>query len=110
MADPKKIYKPAHAKFRVDYFASHGYFVVDPDGKRVSAFTLSKTMAEQQCDAKQRSADAARKRVPRPCMCCGGTFQSQGIHNRMCDPCRRSASNDQDAPFSFGSIHGRKRA
>lgn len=27
--------------------------------------------------------------VQRPCMCCGGTFQSEGPQNRLCNDCRR---------------------
>jgi hypothetical protein len=50
------------------------------------------------------------KRGPRACMTCGHGFESEGIHNRMCGACRLRASHDQDAPFSFGAIHGRKRA
>jgi hypothetical protein len=25
----------------------------------------------------------------RACLCCGQEFTSEGIHNRLCDPCRR---------------------
>jgi hypothetical protein len=50
------------------------------------------------------------KRGPRACICCGHGFESEGIHNRMCGSCRLRASQDQDAPFSFGAIHGRKRS
>jgi hypothetical protein len=49
------------------------------------------------------------KRGPRACLCCGHGFESEGIHNRMCGSCRLLASQDQDVPFSFGAIHGRKR-
>ena len=31
---------------------------------------------------------------PRDCMTCGSTFQSQGAHNRMCDPCRKTVHDD----------------
>jgi hypothetical protein len=50
------------------------------------------------------------KRGLRACLCCGLGFESEGIHNRMCGRCRLRASQDQDAPFSFGAVHGRKRA
>lgn len=32
-------------------------------------------------------------RVMRPCMCCRRPFQSEGAHNRLCDPCRRKGSD-----------------
>jgi hypothetical protein len=28
------------------------------------------------------------KRGPRPCLSCRKTFVSEGLHNRLCDPCR----------------------
>ncbi len=102
--------KPALARFCVHSHPGQGYCVVDPDGKRASIYTLSKTMAEQWCDQKQTARDAAAKRKRRPCLCCKREFDSEGVHNRLCNSCRTRASNDEAAPFSFGSIHGRKRA
>lgn len=29
-----------------------------------------------------------RQGIKRPCLCCGGTFVSEGPGNRLCDPCR----------------------
>lgn len=102
--------KPSNAKFRVEYLPARGHFVVSPHGERVSIFYRGEDQAQAECDAKQRQADAKAKRGARPCLCCGATFTSQGIHNRMCNPCRHRASNDEASPFSFGAIHGRKRA
>lgn len=31
------------------------------------------------------------KRKPRPCLSCCTTFVSEGLHNRLCDPCRGAA-------------------
>jgi hypothetical protein len=108
--DSAKHTKPRPARYQVEFLPGHGYYVIDPDGKRASIYTLSRVMAEQWCDTKQRAADAARKRIDRPCLCCGAIFASEGIHNRMCNACRTRPSNDEAAPFSFGAIHGRKRA
>lgn len=102
--------KPALARFCVHRHPGEGYCVVDPEGQRVSGYTQSKTQAEQWCDQKQAARDAAMKRKTRPCLRCGTEFLSEGIHNRMCNRCRHCASNDEAAPFSFGTIHGRKRA
>lgn len=30
-----------------------------------------------------------RPKVKRPCLNCRTAFQSEGPHNRMCDPCRK---------------------
>lgn len=101
--------KPSQGKFRVEFLPGRGHYVVDPDGNRVSIFD-SIGRIEDICAAKQRAADLANKRVNRPCLCCGTVFPSEGNHNRMCNPCRNRASNDEATPFSFGAIHGRKRA
>ena len=41
---------------------------------------------------KAMEAERAKGKPPeikrRPCMCCGVTFDSQGIHHRMCGSCR----------------------
>lgn len=79
---------PAFARFTVDHQARHGYVVRDPDGKIVSSPTPFRTRAEQLQIRLQREADAKAKRGPRPCLCCGAIFHSQGIHNRLCPNCR----------------------
>lgn len=101
--------KPAFGRFRIEFLPGRGHYVVDPDGNRVSTFD-SLGRIELICDAKQREADRAKKRASRPCLCCGATFASEGVHNRMCNTCRNRPSNDLASPFSFGAIHGRKRA
>lgn len=101
--------KPELAKFRVEYVPNKGYFVADPDGKRVTGYA-SREATDHACEIKQRMADTARKRINRPCLRCGTVFASEGIHNRMCNRCRCATSNDDATPFSFGAIHGRKRA
>lgn len=102
--------KPALERFTVRHVPLKGYVVVAPDGAFVSSFTHSKDMAEQAREAKQRAADARTKRGQRRCLTCGDQFMSEGIHNRMCAPCRSRSSHDEAIPFSFGAIHGRKRA
>lgn len=102
--------KPALATFRAEHLPGRGYYVADPDGRRVSGVYTTRERAEGEAETKQAQADAAKKRRNRPCMCCGQAFASAGIHNRMCNPCRHRASNDEATPFNFGTIHGRKRA
>ena len=36
--------------------------------------------------------DPPRPTRTRPCMRCGRSFQSEGAHNRLCDPCRDGAA------------------
>lgn len=76
-------------RYRAEYISGIGYIVFDPDGNFVpDSQTPFKQQAERQRDELQRAEDRVKKRGPRPCMCCGRTFASDGIHNRMCDPCR----------------------
>lgn len=36
--------------------------------------------------------------TPRPCMCCGNTFRSEGKHNRLCANCRRGENLEYQTP------------
>lgn len=45
--------------------------------------------------------------TPRPCMCCRQTFESEGIHNRLCGNCR-GKNVGPDAAFHHGASGGRK--
>ncbi|MEZ5752846.1 MAG: hypothetical protein R3D60_13075 [Paracoccaceae bacterium] len=38
--------------------------------------------------ARELAKRDAPKVGPRPCLRCGKTFHSEGVHNRMCNPCR----------------------
>ena len=66
--------------------------------------------AEAWLNAKLEAGSKAKRPQPRSCLCCGKGFESEGFHNRMCQPCRLRASQEQDVPFSFGVVSGRKRA
>lgn len=82
--------KPSH-RFSIKQILG-GYFVVDPDGAHASGLINFRPQAEQLRDRLQRQADDKAKRGPRPCMCCGKTFASEGIHNRLCDSCSRGSA------------------
>lgn len=68
-----------------------GWVVLDPRGTPCSAPFGQKRFAEDWRDAAQREANRRAKCGPRPCLRCGQTFKSEGIHNRMCDGCRAAA-------------------
>lgn len=74
-------------RFTIEYRRG-GYIVVDPEGAAISDALRSYDHAVFWRDAAQREADRRRKAGPRPCLCCGATFVSTGIHHRLCDPCR----------------------
>lgn len=49
---------------------------------------------------KRRTGRAAK--TQRPCLCCGNPFDSDGKHNRVCDPCKNTdgwRSGDLDAGY-----------
>ena len=62
-------------------------FAVFQADTRVSRFYYSKERAEAASD---RMAQKTRL-TQRPCISCTLAFSSEGHHNRMCGPCRRSA-------------------
>lgn len=78
--------------YRVQHLSGMGYVVLDPSGQVIrDSQTPCKVRAEQQRDTLQREADQKAKRIDRPCLCCQRVFASAGIHNRMCDACRRQS-------------------
>jgi hypothetical protein len=86
MADHKP--KPSRARFSIQIRVGQGYYIADPDGVAVSCIIKGQDQAQMCLDAKQAAYDLKRKRIARPCMCCKRQFASEGIHNRLCDPCR----------------------
>lgn len=64
---------------------SFAVFQVDT---RVSRFYYSKERAEAAGDRLAKK----KRQTSRPCISCTDSFASEGPHNRMCDPCRRSVS------------------
>ena len=51
-------------------------------------FIASQGEAEDRRDALRKTADKKAKKGKRPCLCCGRAFDSDGIHNRLCQPCK----------------------
>jgi len=73
--------------YQVDRYAgawgvydSYGVFVSGPWQVRDEALT--------RCDALNAEARRRATEQARPCMCCGCTFTSAGIENRLCAGCR----------------------
>ncbi len=80
--------KPKAGAYDVRFTSGLGHAVYNPRGERVTPWYVKARDAQQRCAALQAAADRKAKRGPRPCLCCGTVFQSEGIHNRLCDPCR----------------------
>lgn len=80
--------KPRAGGFDLEYQPGRGWFVIDPNGVRKAGPFQCDNKALMSLEARQRAADQAAKRMLRPCMCCQREFYSEGIHNRLCGPCR----------------------
>ena len=80
-------------RYRVERIGGQ-YRIVDPNGDMLELKFTSKGEAETRRDHLQREADLKAKRCARPCMCCGRSFESEGIHNRMCGFCRTRDTTD----------------
>lgn len=94
------IAKPG-GKFTVQFVAGQGHCLFDPDGKRVGTAYGSAIQARARCGHQQKLADAAARRIVRPCMCCRKEFQSDGIGNRLCQNCRGAsdAAGEPQRPY-----------
>lgn len=107
MGDENNNPKPS-ARPQLHYFNGQGYAVVDAFGRPISRFFDKRERALAHLDKLRAEADAKTKRGKRPCMCCGHEFLSEGIHNRMCDPCRhRDVAPD---PFKVQANRARRAA
>lgn len=68
-------------------FAGTKYIVVDAEGRQCSGLGQRDAIVRM-----MERMERAAKLTPRPCLCCGATFASEGAHHRMCGPCRSDAS------------------
>lgn len=84
--------KPAAGRVSVESVNfDHGTFAVfNDENNRVSKVYRTRGEAERKCVSLQAEIDRVARRGPRPCMCCGYFFASEGIHNRLCDRCRKA--------------------
>lgn len=76
---------------------------------RTIARTLGRTLAATQHRIKYHARLAGASAIapapgraarpgPRPCLCCGKTFTSEGAHNRLCAHCRSKSASPFDTP------------
>ncbi|WP_323036219.1 hypothetical protein [Pararhodobacter sp.] len=94
-----------NSKFRVAH-VDGDYVVLNGDGVCVFG-PNNKDIADAKCDALQAAADSQSKRGLRACLCCRAEFLSEGIHNRMCNACRRISDPLGSTGFAGGQ-DGRK--
>ena len=66
--------------------------VISPDGAIYGTYPGA-AYARTICATRQGEEDRKARVVTRPCMCCRAPFESEGVHNRMCQICRRLGSD-----------------
>lgn len=67
--------------------------IVDADGAPLNDWIASNGAMRARVFYLENEIQRLRRARPRDCMACGETFESDGPHNRMCDPCRRSEAH-----------------
>lgn len=101
--------KPHNAKYVTRHDPELGYAVWSPEGERVTDWTIREGAAITRMKQLQVIADKKARKQVRACMCCRKSFESEGIHNRLCPPCRQHG-RDIDNPSSIGRISGIRRS
>lgn len=75
------------------------YRICDPQGGLLPQAFDNRQRAMVVRDALQAEADRKAKRGARRCLCCGHSFISEGIHNRLCRGCaHRSDGGSMSVP------------
>lgn len=77
------------------------FIVVDAEGNTYGTSYKNEDSAHTKIQRLRWEAPKATT-AERPCITCKTPFQSEGAHNRMCGPCRNTASADTFGPRSFG--------
>jgi hypothetical protein len=93
--------KPGRECFSGVALPGGGYAVRAPDGRLGDVIFTFGHQARAAAKELQAVADAKALRGPRACMCCQAEFISEGIHNRLCDGCRkqRDSLGDPHRPY-----------
>ena len=84
------------------------WVVTDPQGQIVMG-PCGHAQAVQEAGRLNADLAARQKRGPRPCMRCGAEFVSDGIHHRLCNPCKHSGVDYLGAYGLAGGESGRGR-
>ena len=93
--------RPGRPKFTAEFVPGAGYYVFDPEGRRVSGPYGCQANALTSRDCRQHDLDMKALRKHRPCITCQDTFLSDGPHNRMCGGCRLKSDDTRVNSFSY---------
>lgn len=102
--------KPEYARWTITYVGAGRWRLVDPTGMPQPTIYAGREAALTAMGCAQARTDAAARKGVRPCMCCRSPFESDGIHDRLCDACGRHG--DEWAPYGISTAArgGRKPA
>lgn len=107
--DNIKFAKPGRAKWRAARKSDTAFVVYRPDGTVYDTYG-SLQQAAAFASIRQREDDARARKTVRPCLCCQKPFDSEGIHNRLCDTCRRMGEGPVPCGIATASRGSRRVA
>ena len=84
-----------HAPFRAEFKSGLGWAIFDARDLRCSVWDPDGERMKIRADG--LNSNTKPKAGKRPCLCCRASFASAGIHNRLCDRCRRMDSPQDEA-------------
>ena len=84
-----------------------GWVVIDRAGAVVGQGYSNSVRAGAAAGVMNKKARRASTCTPRACMTCHATFDSEGIHNRICPDCKHLTSHLD--PYAVGIGHGLRR-
>jgi len=88
MAAPQRHDRMRFGPFRAEFKSGLGWAIFDARDVRCSAWDPDGDRIKDRAEG--LNANTKPKAGTRACMCCRTAFPSEGIHNRLCDRCRRS--------------------
>lgn len=107
--DNIKFSKPGLAKWKHVRRGEDSFVVYSPDGSIYGEYA-SLCEAAATVGRRQKEDDERARKTVRPCLCCRREFQSEGIHNRLCDVCRRAGDGPVPCSVATATRGGRKPA
>lgn len=99
--------RPGFARWRAVQVGEGLFAVWRPDGTRYGSYSTF-AQAVGIAEDRQKADDARARKMERRCMCCREQFWSDGLHNRLCSPCRGRSAEGSDS-YSLAPRSGRPR-
>lgn len=98
-------------EYQAEYAKGTGWRVVNRKGEVSTEVFASKNAAQTAARMRNAAFNKDKKKIERPCLCCGTKFMSAGIGNRLCNRCRAAGTAEaMPAGYSFGAMTGRRKS